>query len=199
MHCRTASTPKTLVTCVFQNRKLLFVNSYRYIGLNLNEYMNFSHTASILAAASSRALGVLTNKYYKMNVIRFETYKKLFDTCALPVLNYGSEMWGHKHCQKLETVLHRLIKQFLETTKTTPLSMILDDFGEYLLKIQRQLKIIKYWLHIISFLDSILLRVVYVVIKRNNRSWCHDVREILTQCDMEDVYLADGHPYTDHT
>ncbi|KAK2160460.1 hypothetical protein LSH36_133g05087 [Paralvinella palmiformis] len=39
--------------------------------------------------------------------MRFETYKKLFDTRVLPVLNYGGEMRGHKHCQKLETVLRR--------------------------------------------------------------------------------------------
>jgi len=60
--------------------------------LNLNEYLDFSHTASILAAAGIRALGVLTYKYYKMKGMHFETYKKLFDTCVLPVLNYGSEI-----------------------------------------------------------------------------------------------------------
>jgi len=75
--------------------------------------------------------------------------------------------------------------------------MILGDFGEYPMRIQRQLKIIKYWLQVISLPDSRLIRGVYIVIKQNNISWCHDVREKLTQCDMEDGYLADGHPSTD--
>jgi len=153
MHFRTASTPQTLATCVYQDSDLLFVDRYKYMCSNLNQYLDFSHTACILAAAGTRALGVLTYKYYKMKGMRFETYKKLFDTCVLPVLKYDSESWRHKHYQKLETVLHRYIKQFLGTTKTTPTSMVLGDFGEYPLRIQRQLKIIKYWY--ISFLFQI--------------------------------------------
>jgi len=49
---------------------LLFVDSHRYMGLNLDEYLDFSHTASTLAAAGSRDLGVLIYKYKKVCALK---------------------------------------------------------------------------------------------------------------------------------
>ena len=41
---------------------LRVVNSYRYIGLDIIEFVNFSHCASVLHNAGSRALGALVSK-----------------------------------------------------------------------------------------------------------------------------------------
>ena len=122
--------------------------------------------------------------------MRFETYKKLFDTCVLPVLDYASAIWRFKHYQKVETVLHKYIKTFLGTMKTTPTPMILGDFGEYPLIINRKINMIKYWLHLISTPPDRLMRKVYKLDKLNNRNWCADIRSILKQCDMKYVYTS---------
>ena len=66
------------------------------MGLDLNDHLDYTHTASTLAAAGSRALGGITHKYFALRGMDFAVYRKLFDSCVVPVLNYGSEIWGYK-------------------------------------------------------------------------------------------------------
>ena len=63
-HIRKHQTQRTDYAFQFGGSFLRVTESYRYLGLDINEYINFSHCASVLHDAASRALGALVSKHY---------------------------------------------------------------------------------------------------------------------------------------
>ena len=162
MHFRSNQTPRTNDEFIYNGKPLYIVDHYRYMGLELNEQLDFTHTANTLAAARSRALGGILHKYFKIHGMQFKVFKKLFDTCVIPVLNYGSELWGYKCYQKLETVLHKFLKVYLGLTITAPTAMILGDSGIYPLRIMRKVNIISMFYKLSHLPEDRLLKKVFL-------------------------------------
>ena len=92
------------------------VSRYRYLGIVLDEMLDYSVTASVLADSSGRALGSLYTKYRNNKGFGHTTYTKMFDSCVSPILDYGSGVWGYNKLEKLDTVQNRAIRLFWEST-----------------------------------------------------------------------------------
>ena len=74
--------------------KLNNVKSYKYLGMTLNPYGNFSLAREELKKVGLKAL-------YKLRKEKGENFRenimltiKLFDALISPILLYGSEIWG---------------------------------------------------------------------------------------------------------
>ena len=93
--------------------KLNVVEQIRYLGLDLNEYVDYTVVSSSIAKASSRALGALISKTIKNKGLPFMTFEYLFKTTIQPIMEYCSSIWGYKEYLKIETVMHRALKFFL--------------------------------------------------------------------------------------
>ena len=186
MHFRVKGKPITNKHFMYNGSELRIVSNYRYMGLDLNDHLDYTHTTSTLAAAGSRSLGGITHTYFALRGMDFTAYGKLFDSCVVPVLNYGSEIWGYKYYQKLETILHRLMKTFLGISKSTPTGMIIGDCGLYPLRISRKAHMIKYF-HKLSLTprDRLLWKVFsYAQIG----TWCREVKTIIDETDLSAAY-----------
>ena len=72
------------------------MNSYRYLGLELNETLDYTYSAQILSDAGSRALGALTFKYIRSKGLHFDTYTKLYNSTVTPVVDYAAAVWASK-------------------------------------------------------------------------------------------------------
>ena len=44
----------------------------------------------------------LVSKYYAMDGMDFDTYTKIFDSTVIPIVEYGSDVWGIKRFDCLE-------------------------------------------------------------------------------------------------
>ena len=75
--------------------KLKLTDKYRYLGCTLNEYLDFKVTARTQAEGSSRALGKLLSKFYLNKGLGYETYKKLYNSCIVTIMDYNSAIWGY--------------------------------------------------------------------------------------------------------
>ena len=62
IHFRTKSTEKTTHVFQFNDNVLEIVHSYRYLGVVLNEYLDYSEIAKTVAMSASRACNLLCNK-----------------------------------------------------------------------------------------------------------------------------------------
>ena len=91
------------------------MNSYRYLGLEINETLDYTYNAQILSGAESRALGALTLKYIRSNGLHFDTYTKLYNSTVTPVVDYAAAVWTSKTYVGCENVRHKAIRTFLGT------------------------------------------------------------------------------------
>ena len=60
---RRATCEVTKFKFIFNFEALEIVPSYRYLGLDINEHLDFSHIVNLLADAAGRALGSLVAKH----------------------------------------------------------------------------------------------------------------------------------------
>ncbi len=63
---------------MFNNEIVDCVDKYKYLGLILDEYLDFNITATVLASSARRTLGSIYSKFAKLKGITFSTFTILF-------------------------------------------------------------------------------------------------------------------------
>ena len=63
VHFRTPSTKRSEFVFTCGGHRVCFAEKYPYLGCELNEYLDFTYTATVLANAAGRAVGSLVSKH----------------------------------------------------------------------------------------------------------------------------------------
>ena len=104
------------------------VSCYKYLAVIVDEYLDFKDCTKTLADSSGRALCAMLSKVKHMKNIGYKSYTKLYNTCVVPVMDYGSEFWGYKFpC--CETVQNRAVRFFLGLHKYVLTLVIQAEMG----------------------------------------------------------------------
>ena len=56
---------------------------------------------------------------------------KLFDHTILPILTYGSEIWGYESLDIIEKVQNDFLRRITLARKSTPMYMVYGELGRY--------------------------------------------------------------------
>ena len=95
MHFRKSPVTRTNYKFMFGDTDITHCDSYRYLGLELNESLDYSHCVDVLSSASGRALGALVSRYYAINGLHYNT---LYKTVQQP-RGTGTGLRGcYMHC-----------------------------------------------------------------------------------------------------
>jgi len=189
LHFRKKNMPITQSRFMLGGMQLEIVDKYKYLGVVLNDSLDFSYIADTLADAGGRALGAVVNKYKHVRGLGFYTYSKLFKSCVNPVLDYASEVWGYKDYQSVNKVQNRAIRTFLGVSNLTSNLAIHGDFGWTSAKARRHLAMIRYYNRIINMDPGRLPKVIFFW-ERSLRThgWAHEVEVILSNIGMSDRF-----------
>ena len=126
---RNPSDTKALPEFSCGNLPLSNVDSYRYLGLELNVNMNWEKTIRVLANSADRALGSVIAKSKSFGWFDNKIYSHLYNTLVRPILEYCSELWGHKSYNCINSVFMKTARFCTNTGKYTPNAAIIGDTG----------------------------------------------------------------------
>ena len=145
IHFRPKSIPRVefSFTCGAQN--ILIVDKHTYLGITLNESLDFSVTAKTVSQSASRALGLLIAKYKCIGGMTYNVFTKLYDTLVWPVISYSASMWDAKSFSCINAVQNRAMRFFLGTGKCTPTVAVSGDMGWDPALIKQWKCICRYW------------------------------------------------------
>ena len=87
----------------FDGQKLENVSYYKYLGLTMSTRLSWSPAQVTLAAQACKALNIINQVNYNCNY-SFKSACDIFDKCVLPVVSYGSEIWGTDVHKAIENV-----------------------------------------------------------------------------------------------
>lgn len=82
---------------------------------------------------------------------------KLFDSMVLPILCYGSEIWGLHKAPDIERVYVKVLKQMLNVRQQTINATVFGGLGLFPLSVIRKVRITKYCFKILQNPDSLFL------------------------------------------
>ena len=189
VHFRPASKVRTNSEFHIGSNKIQLVEKYKYLGVVLNEYIDYEITSSTFADVGNRALGGIIHKCKSMNGLRYNTYTTLYDRCITPILDYCSGVWGSKPLFKIDTVQNRAIRYYMGVHKFAPNLAITGDMGWIPSCIRRKINVLKLWNKLLGLDDTRLTKQIFYWDYSNSYlSWCSDVKRIFQEVSMVHCY-----------
>ena len=168
---------------------LSYADSYKYLGVVFNEFLDLNLTAETLSLSGGRALGSVISKIHNFKSVGIQTYTKLYNSCVVPVMDYCSGVWGFKQHSKADVVQNRAIRYFLGVHRFTPTLALNGEVGWVPCKTRRWVNILRLWNRLVKMNDSRITKKIFLYdYSFNNKSWCSDVKSILSFVNMEDIY-----------
>ena len=143
------------------NDKIEIVNNYTYLGINFSANGNFRDCKSNLKDKTRRSI-FATRRYLDFSKLSLSVTNKLFDSLFLPILLYGSEVWGiydkddsnSWEKDNIEKTHIYFGKQSLGVNKQCPNVATRNELGRLPLKLAIETSVIKFWIHLQSLPEN---------------------------------------------
>ena len=135
---------RKLPTFRLNGEELEIVFDFNYLGVCLNYNNSFKKAISKQVNQARRALQALRSKSDTLN-LPFDVQWHLFDHMVVPILLYGSEVWGFESCEMIDVFHRRFIKQQLKLCRATPSCMIYGETGQRKLSLLAEKRLLTFW------------------------------------------------------
>jgi hypothetical protein len=180
IHFRPASVQKTTFCFVCGDDVISMCSEYKYLGLVLNEFLDFKVTAKCVSQSANRALGLVIAKVKSFGGVPYSVFTKLYDAIVYPVIAYGAAIWGTDSYSCVDAVQNRASRYFLNVGRYTPNAAVAGDIG-WTPMTCRQLKVVGgYWCRITGMSnDRVNKRVsMWANVKAGNscKNWPYRVK-----------------------
>ena len=142
----------------------------------------------------------LIRKTRQLN-LTFEVSVELFERLIIPILLYGSEIWGYEDPKQLQTTFNNIMRKFLRLHKTTPMCMINGELGLKEISEYIENRMINFWCNIATGEESKFSTIMYKWTKtlydKNDKQikdykykslWIDKIKTILDKIEMSDLF-----------
>ena len=175
--------------------KIEVVKQFKYLGCTISTTGKVNLNALIDSAR--RGLFSLNVFFNSNSEILPKMKLQLFSSMITPILTNCSEIWGVYNIDLIETFYLSFLKNVLCVKKSTPGCFVYGEFGVFPLKIEIQMRVLKYWLKIIRpttaydnyirkiYLELLLTNIYYP----DKETWVTKVKDILFKCGMGFYWL----------
>ncbi|MCG7891260.1 MAG: reverse transcriptase family protein, partial [Candidatus Thiodiazotropha endolucinida] len=189
VHFRPLSVNKTLCTFTCGNESLEVVDRYMYLGLMLQENLDYNITVKIVAQSASRALGLLIAKCKSSGGLPYNVFTHLYDATVWPTISYGSTIWGYRSYSCINAVQYRAMRFFLGVGRYTPNIAVSGEMGWVSPEIRQWKSISLHLARTSKMFDSRVNKRIALwassLANRSCKNWFYHVYNMLRNCDMQ--------------
>ncbi|XP_077986167.1 uncharacterized protein LOC144440655 [Glandiceps talaboti] len=118
----------------FGGTELKIASAYEYLGLVLSCKGSLSVTTRNMAVKARKKLAIVGKSVKDLKFLAPKIYFRLFDVLILPVLSYGSEVWGfmaYEHLERVQLLYCR--RRYLGVANSAPNCTVLGECEPLLL------------------------------------------------------------------
>ena len=123
-----------------------------------------------------------------------DVFIELFERLIIPVLLYGSEVWGYEDSKQLQVMCNNVMRRFLKLHKTTPVNMLIGELGTKEVTEYIDNRMLNFWFNIAtgeeSKISTLLYKWVKVLYDKNNFKlpWLDSIKSILDGIGMHSIF-----------
>ena len=144
-----------IINFIINSKNIEIVKEFKYLGITVkSRNCTFTPTLSDLSSKANKAVYSLLSRL-PIKIAPSKTMVKPFDTCIVPILLYGSEVWPpfmNHHCIKWEVTqtekIHtQFLKRLLGVNTSTTNVLIRGELGRHSLQEEiatRNIRYVKY-------------------------------------------------------
>ena len=186
VHFRPQATPRANFRFTCGDIELDYETKYRYLGLWLDEHLNFKHSVNELCKSASRALGALYSKFIYAGGMTYNVFNKLYKSVVEPVLYYAAGIWGTANFPKVNTIQNRAARLYLGTAKNASNIATRGDMGWSSCLHKQYIEVFRLYFRLLNSPDSRLLHIVHEWSKTLRFSWEKRVMHIINKFELND-------------
>ena len=178
------------------------VDDYTYLGVIFNYNGSFQKAINKQALQGKKAFYALLNKV-KVLRLPVDLALELFDHLVIPILLYGSEVWGFSNYTQLEILERKFIKVILGLNKSTPNCMIYGETGKIPISNAVNCRMINFYARIVNGNHHKIAYIMYKLLKKKceqednfSVDWVNHVQVSLGNIGMNDLFMFDGNGFS---
>ena len=170
------------------------VKEFKYLGVVFTQNGRFNRNIKQISDLAGKAMHLLRKRTINLN-LPIDCQLKLFDQTVVPILLYGSEIFGHENLYQLERIHLDFLKSILKLKKCTPNVMVYGEFGRFPLEIMVKSRMIKYWCKLISGkstkISCIIYKLLYYMYRTDiySSKWILKVKNIIQETGLNYIWL----------
>ena len=149
---------------VFGNNTLDVVEDYVYLGTTFNYNGTFNKAKAKQVQQAKKANFSLVAKVREHN-FAVDVFTELFERLIIPVLLYGSEVWGYENSRQLQVMCNNVMRRFLKLHKSTPVNMLTGELGMKEITEYIDNRMLNFWCNIATGEESKISTILYKWIK----------------------------------
>ena len=186
IHFRNPSIPRCDFNFTCGENPVCYTDTYKYLGIWVNEHLNMSMTVTELAKSASRALSALYTKTLNAGGMTYEAYTKLYKSLVEPVLFYAAGVWGVNDHKQIQIVQHKACRYFLGGTKFSANVALRGDMGWNSCFVNEKLECFRLYIKLSRANDDRLLKCVFNWSKSYRRGWESKVEKLAEKLGILD-------------
>jgi len=172
------------------------VDDYIYLGTTFNYNGRFVKAMQKQAAQAKRAMYGMIGKARKLGLpVDIQTH--LFNALILPILLYGSEVWGFSKLDEIEKVQTSFYKQLLKLNGSTPNCTVHGEIGCAKISEAVDNRMLNFWSRLVLGKQSKIAFSVYKILRAKYESgefkskWIEKIHSTLNNIGMSNVWITD--------
>ena len=169
---------------------------YIYLGVTFNYNGKFTKAINKQITQAKRASFSMVAKARKLQ-LPIDIQMHLFDTCIMPILLYGSEVWGFSNTQGIEVFQSQFFKHILKLGTRSMNNLVLGELGR--LKVEKYIKqrMLNFWVRIVTSKGNKVCLALYHKMRdlydsgEYKSDWLCYINNTLSQLQLTSLWEAD--------
>ena len=202
MHVRKKRKKITNFVFKLGNKVINLCKEYKYLGVTVNEYLNFEDISSALLDSSNRALSGIITCMIKNGGFPLNVFKILYDSCVCSISEYGSAVWGFHQYNSLTKIHNRAISTYLGQSKCAPLAAQKNELCWLEPRSRTQINRIRFFHRLTKMSCNRLTKNIFVWDmkvgeKLGIKTWGLEIKDILQRNNLSHLFTSMEFPLKD--
>ena len=170
------------------------VEEYTYLGTVFNFNGRFTKAIKKQVNQARKAMFSLITKSRRL-ALPVDIQCELFDKIVVPILLYGSEVWGYSNLLQIEVFYRKFLRNLLYLNKSCPNCIAYGEVGKLPLKPSVEKRMLSYWTRISESKDSKLSHILFnlqLKLHKNSETkfeWFSKIESILNSCGQSEMLI----------
>ncbi len=118
----------------------------------------------------------------------FNTFDKMYHSSVVPIIDYGSGIWGYKHHGDGNKIQFRAIRYILRVHSKAALLALEGDMGWTSSKTRHHIHMIRLWNKFINMDESRITKCVFNLDYQICKNWSFEFKDILYSTGLNKIY-----------